>query len=296
MNQLSSGGQETSADDRGRANNETLFATARRQAVELLRANASRHGFVASSDDRDVNYHAVWGRDGSICAIGALQSGEREVEEAGRRTLLSLAAHQAGNGQIPSYLLLDENDQISQVVYGGLGGVTSIDSNLWFLIAAWFAVEKAGLAEFASDRLRAVYAKTLSHLQSIDSDNCGLLEIPAAGDWSDILDRSYHILYDEVLWYRALICSGRLFSESGDRQRASHLLDDAKRVKQRLNDEFWWEPAAIQRCRKRYFLANRIPKGRTYPYRGFAATEQFATTALSPPRREQRDAEFSQAA
>ena len=47
-------------------------------------------------------------------------------------------------------------------------------------------------------------------LSAHDSNNDGLLEIPEAGDWTDLFGRSYHVLYDEVLWYRANVCYGRL--------------------------------------------------------------------------------------
>ena len=39
----------------------------------------------------------------------------------------------------------------------------------------------------------------MNWLSALDSNNDGLLEVPEAGDWTDLFGRSYHVLYDEVL-------------------------------------------------------------------------------------------------
>lgn len=236
------------------------------RSVDLLRRNATPQGFVASGERHGPNYYAVWGRDGSICAIGALFSGDETVRQAGVTTLHNLARNQAENGQIPSYMLLDETDEITDVVYGGLGNVTTIDSNLWFLVAAQTAFSKAHRSEFINDDFMTVYQRVFRHLRSLDSDSCGLLEIPVAGDWSDILDRSYHVLYDEVLWYRALKCAAIL---SRQRKRTADADDFERRaaiVERRLNSQFWWTPEAMRGCIEQYFLANPIPTDEELPW------------------------------
>ena len=39
----------------------------------------------------------------------------------------------------------------------------------------------------------------MNWLSAHDSNNDGLLEIPEAGDWTDLFGRSYNVLYDEVV-------------------------------------------------------------------------------------------------
>jgi hypothetical protein len=98
-----------------------LIEEACRQSEALLVANSTRHGILASRENPERNYHAVWGRDGSICACGAFLSDDEAVREAGVTTLRTLAAHQGENGQMPSYLHVDEQGEITDVVYGGAG-------------------------------------------------------------------------------------------------------------------------------------------------------------------------------
>ena len=61
-------------------------------------------------------------------------------------------------------------------------------------------------------------------LSAHDSNNDGLIEVPEAGDWTDLFGRSYHVLYDEVLWYRANVCYGRLLEYQRDFDRAADYL------------------------------------------------------------------------
>ena len=46
--------------------------------------------------------------------------------------------------------------------------------------------------------------RAIDWLSALDANNCGMLEIPEAGDWTDLFARSYNVLYDEVLWFSSL--------------------------------------------------------------------------------------------
>jgi len=230
------------------------------RSLELMRRNSCPAGFLASSAIADDNYHAVWGRDGSICASAALLSGDATLIETARVTLRTLAAHQADNGQIPSYLPVDGNGEVTGIVYGGHGRITTIDSNLWFLIACQTAFEELGDEAFLERDLTDVYERTIRHLRSLDSDNCGLLEIPVGGDWTDILDRSYHILYDEVLWFRALRCASLLCEELGEKDRAASMQRRANAVRDQLNAHFWWDAEGRRRAVDAYDIHNDVPE------------------------------------
>ncbi|HVU24638.1 MAG TPA: glycoside hydrolase 100 family protein [Opitutus sp.] len=232
---------------------------ARRRSLDQLKRNACPYGFLASPVDQR-NYRAIWSRDGCICAVAAYVSGDDELVESARRTLLTLAGHQADNGQVASYLLVDEHDRIHHANYGGWGEITSIDSSLWFLIACQSAFMRRKESEFIDDPLYETYRRVFRYLFAIDANSCGLLEIPIAGDWTDILNRSYHVLYDEVLWYRALRSGARLAEHAAagrDRDRYDRA---ARCVRDRLNHEFWWDnPDTVARVAKRYKIRHDLP-------------------------------------
>lgn len=105
-----------------------LFAEGYTKALEALRACGSEDGFLSSPSDSS-NYRRVWGRDGSILTLAALLSGDEDLIETGRRTLLTLVEHQGPHGEIPSNV----DKACGRVSYGGTAG--RVDSNMWFVIA-----------------------------------------------------------------------------------------------------------------------------------------------------------------
>ena len=76
-------------------------------------------------------------------------------------------------------------------------------------------------------------------LSALDANNCGLLEIPEAGDWTDLLARSYHILYDEVLWYRCLVYYVRMLRHLGQHDKANDYEQWSEHVKRTILKTFW---------------------------------------------------------
>lgn len=237
-----------------------LQARAYERAIDRLKQNSCPHGFLASPQQRR-NYRAVWARDGCICAVAAYVSGDEALMDTARRTLHTLADHQAENGQVPSYLAVGADDAIVEVNYGGLGQVTSIDSSLWFLFACHSVFRQSGEHEFVEHPLHRRYREVLRYLRSLDANSCGLLEIPIAGDWSDILNRSYHVLYDEVLWFRALFGAAELAWGAGKRGDAVAYAGLAERVWRRLNEDFWWDSReTVERVARDYMIRNTLPQ------------------------------------
>jgi len=66
-----------------------------------------------------------------------------------------------------------------------------------------------------------------------------MIEIPEAGDWTDLFGRSYDVLYDEVLWFRANICFGRLLESANDASGAAAHLQSSQRIRERVLEVFW---------------------------------------------------------
>lgn len=214
--------------------------TAYDQAIAALKKNITPLGFSACSladnavTGTDANYRSIWARDGCFALIHTLDLDDAEVHAAQRRTLETLLLASSPSGQIPANVRLEDG----QPDYGGVGGISSIDSGLWVIIAVYHYVTVTGDYDFLREHSARLQV-TMNWLSAHDSNNDGLLEIPEAGDWTDLFGRSYNVLYDEVLWFRANVCFGRLLEFQGDYERAADYLRWSQRVRSRLLDTFW---------------------------------------------------------
>jgi sucrose-6F-phosphate phosphohydrolase len=223
-----------------------LIAEGYRHALVALRKCITPMGFCACSPvDNEVtgtdgNYRAVWSRDGGITIVDTLELPDTDVREAQAATLRTLLDHLADNGQIPANVSIDTG----VADYSGTGGICAIDGGLWIALAFFLYVRKHGDRE-----LLAAYAEKIDRMMTwllaLDSNNDGLLEVPEAGDWTDLFGRSYHVLYDEVLWYRAAVAYGRLLELRGSFDAASAWLRRAQAIRSKLLASFW--PTTKQR-------------------------------------------------
>ncbi|MBI2927485.1 MAG: HAD-IIB family hydrolase [Verrucomicrobia bacterium] len=217
-----------------------LIATGYRHALIALRKNITPLGFSACSlsdnevTGTDANYRSVWARDGAITVVGTIESGEPDIRAAQKATLRTLFDHLAPNGQIPANVRLAD----ASPDFSGVGGICSIDSGLWAIVAFHQYVRKTGDLDLLSE-----YAHRLQRLTewlcALDSNNDLLLEIPEAGDWTDLFGRSYHVLYDEVLWYRANVAYGRLLEMQRKFEAASECLRRSQAIRAKILEAFW---------------------------------------------------------
>jgi sucrose-6F-phosphate phosphohydrolase len=210
------------------------------KALVALRKNVTPLGFSACSladnivTGTDANYRSVWARDGSITLIYTLDLEDEDIRAAQRATLETLLRAATPSGQIPANVRLDTGE----ADYGGVGNICSIDSGLWVIIAVYNYVTRTGDLDFLrahAERLQVA----MNWLSAHDSNNDGLLEIPEAGDWTDLFGRSYNVLYDEVLWYRTNVCFGRLLEFLGQFDRAADYLRWSQKIRGRVLDTFW---------------------------------------------------------
>lgn len=182
----------------------------------------------------DVNYRSVWARDGSITIVGSIDLEDPDIRAAQRQTLQTLLDNVAANGQVPANVRIDD----ATPDYSGVGGICSIDSGLWVIVALHAYIRKTGDMEFLATHTRAMH-RVMQWLCALDSNNDGLLEIPEAGDWTDLFGRSYHVLYDEVLWYRALVAYSRLLELLREFDTAADFLRRSQALRSRILDHFW---------------------------------------------------------
>lgn len=219
---------------------QALLQLAYSQAIDALRRNITPKGFSACSlDDNqiygtDANYRSVWARDGAKTIIWTLDLEDEDIRECQAQTLRTILDHQSPTGIIPAHVTIDDE----HAEYGGVGGITSIDSALWIIIAVWHYSKKTGDWSIVDSHSHSLQ-RAMDWLSAHDSNNCGLLEIPEAGDWTDLFARSYHVLYDEVLWQRCLVCYANILRHQGEDRKAQDYEDWADHVRHVILKNFW---------------------------------------------------------
>ena len=175
---------------------DALIEICRQKSLELLRTNLSPQGILAATPGAQADsrgYAAIFGRDAAVCAIGMALSGDALLEREAATGLLTLAAYQATNGQIPKFV--DVRRQEADFWYLGC-----IDATLWWLIALDFLDSRDSTAGLRH-KLAPGVAKAIQWLEAQEHQRFFLLQQNEASDWADIMPRSGFVLYTNALWY-----------------------------------------------------------------------------------------------
>lgn len=165
------------------------------RSLGLLRNNSCEFGILASAPQKKAvqrNYLSVFSRDASICSLGMIATGDKELVRSAKKSLETLGRHQAYNGQIPNYVKPADG----RVDFWRLG---CIDATLWWLIALKFYddyTDDTKLMERMQERVEAAIFWLLCQEHVED----GLVMQNEASDWADIMPRSGKVLYSNVLW------------------------------------------------------------------------------------------------
>lgn len=218
-----------------------LIRTGYEKALEAIKKNITPLGFSAcslednDSSGTDENYRSVWARDGAIAITGTIHlTHDKDIVDCQRNTLHTLIDNVTPNGQIPSNVRIGDGHPD----YSGVGGICSIDSGLWLIIAFHDFIKATKDMDFLREHFASLL-RIMDWLSAQDGNNDALLEIPEAGDWTDLFGRSYNILYDEVLWYRANVCFGRLLELLGNNEKAGDYLRWSQVIKREILLNFW---------------------------------------------------------
>jgi hypothetical protein len=202
-----------------------------RQAITLLHSCSSEDGFLASRTERD-NYRRIWARDGVIVGLAALMSGDQDLIETLRRTLLTLTRFQGPHGEIPSNVDTT-SDRIS---YGGTAG--RIDADLWYIIGCGQYWRVTGDDEFLAQVLPAL-AKVRFLLGAWEFNNRGFLYVPQTGDWADEYIHHGYVLYDQLLYLQAqqefCVIHHHIHGSSDH-----NLIERRTRLKHMIRDNYWF--------------------------------------------------------
>ena len=213
-----------------------LMDEAFEKAKETLRMNITPMGFTACSrrhdEDPYSNYNSVWTRDSSMTLLWVLALDDNELVECGRKSLETILNAQLSGGHLPGYVSIDDGSPH----FRGTGNISAIDGPMWLVSAFNNYVMVTDDLDFERKYYLKI-SRIMKWLNSHDSNNCGLLEIPEASDWMDLFPRSYNVLYDEVLWYRANMD----FVEIRKRNNKSFKqhLNRADLIKRTINAQFW---------------------------------------------------------
>lgn len=208
-----------------------LLRTARERALQVVRGCVTPSGFRASASV--PGYPQVWARDSIITGLGAIASGDTSLIGTLRAALDTLAQHRSELGHIPLNVDLETGESSGENAAG-------VDANLWFVIGHAVYFECTRDTEFLNRWWPAV-EEAMLWLRYQDVNNCGLLEIPEAGDWMDLMNCRYNVLYDNVLYYAALRHAANLAAlthHSADAETYRRLATD---VHDKLNLLLWAE-------------------------------------------------------
>lgn len=168
------------------------------KAIDLLYKVSKPNGFLASAENT-TNYQRVWARDGVICGLAALASGDEQLILTFRKTLETLATHQHSSGTIPSNVLISEEK--NEVSYGGLAG--RVDAVTWFVIGVcqygFYTKDKSFVQQVQPN-----IEKCLLLLEAWEFNNKHLLYVPLSGNWADEYITDGYVLYDQLLRIWAL--------------------------------------------------------------------------------------------
>ncbi len=164
-----------------------------KKAIELLQNASSKEGFLASAQNIS-NYKRVWARDGVICGLAALASGDEKLIKTFANTLETLAKNQHHNGTIPSNVMTDGD--VVEVSYGGLAG--RVDAVTWFVIGicqyAYYKKDQEFIQKYDSN-----IQKCLQLLEAWEFNNKHLIYVPLSGNWADEYITDGYVLYDQLL-------------------------------------------------------------------------------------------------
>ncbi len=213
------------------------------QAVGVLRRCVTPYGFRASGVE--PGYPQIWARDSVITSLGAALTGEPDLLAAFRASLDTLGGHQSAFGLVP----LNVHPETGEISTENAGAV---DANLWYILGHYYhyLITK----DFAY--LQSVWprlARALLWLRYQDMNECGLLEVPEAGDWMDLLAVRYNVLYDNVLYDAALRAAAVMAAACGvDGAVYDHLAAD---VSERINLLLW-----VDRCGVPAHFAEHLQK------------------------------------
>ena len=248
-------------------NDERVIDEARQRALAVLHQCATKRGFRASA--LAAGYPQIWARDSMITFLGAVASADPTLIAAGRASLETLSAYQSTRGLIQ----LNVNPDTGYISTENAGAA---DANLWYLLGHYLHARLTGDSAFLQ-RHWAGIDRALRWLEYQDMNECGLLEIPEAGNWMDLLAVRYNTLYDNALYYAAALAHQELATMLPSTVARHRLAIDAACIHERLNSLMW-----IDRCWVAEHFAEHLEKLKSFRLEWFMLYHNIGTISSRP--------------
>ena len=246
--------------------NQTL-KLAHEKAMDVLRRCVTPSGFRASG--LAAGYPQVWARDNGVIALGAFASGDAELIATVREGLVTLGAHQSQRGLIPLNVNPD-NGYISTENAG------AVDTNLWFILLHFAHLQTTGDIGFLKENWDRI-TNALKWLEYQDMNECGLLEIPEAGNWMDLIAVRYNTLYDNSLYYGAALAYDLMHQRLPQPTPRHHMSVNAAQIHERMNLLMW-----IDRCWVAEHFAEQLERLKTIRLEWYMLYHNIGTISSRP--------------
>jgi hypothetical protein len=204
-----------------------------------------------------------------VVFLGAAAAGEPALLAAGRASLEIMSRHQSSRGLIQ----LNVNPDTGYVSTENAGAV---DGNLWCLLGHYLHLQLTGDVEFMARHWRTI-DRAMTWLEYQDMNECGLLEVPEAGDWMDLLAVRYNVLYDNVLYYAATLAYQEMARSLPDGSLCHQLPVNPLGIHERLNLLMW-----IDRCWVAEHFAEHLEKLKTIRLEWFMLYHNMGTISSRP--------------
>ena len=248
-------------------NQDQLIREAREHALAVLQRCCTPQGFRASA--LAAGYPQIWARDNGVVMLGAVASGDPQLLATARAALELFGAHQSQRGLIP----LNINPDTGYVSTENAGAV---DANLWFILGHYLYARATGDLTLLRQHWPTI-DRALLWLEYQDMNECGLLEIPEAGNWMDLVAVRYNTLYDNVLYYAAALAHQESARLLGVAASAHALVVAADGIHERLNLLLW-----IDRCWVAEHFANHLERLKTFRLEWFLLYHNIGTISSRP--------------
>lgn len=247
---------------------EKRLAHAHDRAVEVLQRCVTPDGFRASG--LVAGYPQIWTRDSAITALGAISTGDQVLIDCVRASLQTVGAHQSERGLIP----LNVNPDTGYISTENAGAA---DANLWYIIAHYLYYLTAHDDAFLMANWERI-TKALVWLEYQDMNECGLLEIPEAANWMDLVSVRYNTLYDNVLYYAATLAYSEMYNALAPHLTTHHAASNtAADIHERINLLMW-----IDRCWVADHFAEHLERLKSFRLEWFMLYHNIGTISSRP--------------
>lgn len=244
-----------------------LLQEARHRAIDILHRCVTPYGLRASG--LASGYPQIWARDSMVTFLGAVASGDADLIAAGRASLETMSRYQSRLGLIQ----LNVNPHNGYVSTENAGAV---DANLWYILGHFLHFKQTGDRDFLCRHWPSI-DRALTWLEYQDMNDCGLLEVPEAGDWMDLLAVRYNVLYDNVLYYAASLAHEQMAAALPPDTDVYQPTVSADGIHERINLLMW-----IDRCWVAEHFAEHLEKLKSIRLEWFMLYHNMGTISSRP--------------